>query len=186
MLIWKSSEEAAAHMHAVSNKQVAVIALVSVLISAGLSFGSAELASRRSAQTATNTIERQLSVETDRSKAEFLREQRQILYSQIIADERELAEVENQNEDWSNDKERLTANNNIQRQFNQLTRHAPTVGIIASREVGEQFAKLIDIRWQMIERVRLNEGPDMRTLREQQEQILNEFYRAARRDMGAE
>jgi hypothetical protein len=183
--IWKTPEEAAARMHVVSNRQVALIALAGVLVSAGLSFGSAELVSRRTTESATATIERQLNGETERSRAEFLRGQRQILYSQIIADERKLVEVEDQNEEWSNNRELLIAQSNIQRQFNQLKGHAPTVEIIASKEVGEQFAKLIDIRGQMIEQMRQGGGADMGPMRQQQDEVLSAFYRAARKDMGA-
>jgi hypothetical protein len=199
--IWNSSDEAAAHLHAVTNKQVAWIALVGVLISAAVSFGSAELASRRSADSATAAIEKQVNGETDRSKAEFLRGQRQVLYSNIMSDESLLWEAEQRLSDivygtrkpgWR--EEFALERKRIEQLAITLDKNTPTAEVIASDDARRTLAALIEthgeLRYSMTYDITPKFGdppkPKNHTdvLKERQAN-LNAFFLAARKDMGA-
>jgi hypothetical protein len=196
--IWKTSEEAAAHMHTVSNKQVAFIALLGVLVSAALSFGSAEMASRRSAQSASETIKQQMNGETDRSKAEFLRGQRQVLYSKIIADEREI---------WEAEQAALYARNSgeepksLDKALNTMrsafAADLASAEIIASPTVRSHVTELYYIHWEALDhlgapllhyelRLVRDDMPAMAEINSKRRLALKAFYETARKDMGSE
>jgi hypothetical protein len=197
-------------MHTVSNKQVAVIALIGVLVTAAASFWSAELGSRRSSQSATATIERQLNGESDRSKAEFLRGQRQEVYGWIVTDERELTALE---EDMYNDitsstrrkAERAARGSRsdfldpFNKRLEKYKRNGPVIEIMASPAVRDTYSALISSRDTLhlqlygLLQCRADAACDMnvkekeysdsyRYIEEQRTQLVS----AARRDMEAE
>ena len=73
-------------------------------------------------------------------------------------------------------------------QYRQLEMHTPTTEIIASDEAGDQLAKLVDIHNRRIVGMLRAKTIDRKepSLREQRELTLSAFFRAARKDMGAE
>jgi hypothetical protein len=73
---------------------VAIIGLIGVLISAAFSVLTGVVTARLAGSSAANVTAQQLAGETDKSRAEFLRGQRQILYSKIVADENEIFNAE--------------------------------------------------------------------------------------------
>jgi hypothetical protein len=76
---------ASARIGAVSAKQAALIGLVGVLLSALLSVLAGVVSARIAGQEAARTTAVQLSGETERSRAEFLRGQRRVLYTRVVS-----------------------------------------------------------------------------------------------------
>jgi hypothetical protein len=78
-------EERSAHLHAISTRQAALIGLVGVLVAAFLSVLAAVISARLAGEAAARTTALQLSGETARSRAEFLRGERRVLYARVVA-----------------------------------------------------------------------------------------------------
>ena len=119
-----------AEVSAQSTKHAAWVASGAAILAAIIAFGGTWWSTERAAKAASDTVTQQVSGEPDKSRAEFLRGQRQALYSRIIADERKLFEMENGAE-WSNYKEREKFDR-IKVQLAQLQTHTPTAEIVAS------------------------------------------------------
>jgi len=175
-----------AEISARSTKHAAWVAAGAAILAAILALGGTLWGSHMAADSASRTVAQQVSGETEKSRAEFLRGQRQVLYSQIIADERKLFDMENDAE-WRNYKERSRAVEKMRLQYRQLEMRTPTTEIIASGEAGDQLAKLVDIHnKRIVGMVRPRAVPPQQDLRDQRELTLSAFFRAARKDMGAE
>jgi hypothetical protein len=136
-------EEAAAHIAGQATKRAAVITLVGVLVSVVLSTGASIFISDRTADSAANTMQQQLSGETDRSRAEFLRGKRQVLYSTIVAHE---IAIHNAEEKLVNDIVKTRRHNistdSLWEQYAKLERDEPPSEIIASPPARAQLAAL--------------------------------------------
>jgi len=78
-------EERSAHLHAISTRQAALIGLVGVLLAAALSVLAGVISARLAGEAAARTTALQLSGETERSRAEFLRGQRRVLYARVVS-----------------------------------------------------------------------------------------------------
>src|SRR5215213_6481719 len=85
-----SPEERSAHLAAISTKQAALIGLVGVLLAAVLSVVAGVISAHLTGQAAARTTALELSGETERSKAEFLRGQRRELYVRVASHVRTL------------------------------------------------------------------------------------------------
>ena len=137
-----------AEVSAQSTKHAAWVASGAAILAAIIAFGGTWWSTERAAKAASDTVTQQVSGETDKSRAEFLRGQRQALYSRIIADERKLSK-------W-----RMARSGRIIRsgkkfdrikvQLAQLQTHTPTAEIVASPAAGEQLANLIDVHLRII------------------------------------
>src|SRR5688572_22972466 len=77
-----------------STKHAAWVAAGAAILAAVIAFSGALWSAKVAAKAASDTVTRQVSGETEKSKAEFLRGQRQVLYSNIIAHERALRAAE--------------------------------------------------------------------------------------------
>jgi hypothetical protein len=69
---------------ALSTKQAAIIGAIAALLSSALTIPTTLIAASRAGDTALQTTMTQLSGETEKSRAEFLRSQRQRLYISVI------------------------------------------------------------------------------------------------------
>lgn len=78
----------------VSAKQVAIIGAIAGLLSAAISVPTSIWNTNRTSETATHNVELQVASETQKSKAEFLRGKRQILYVQLAIDADALLKAE--------------------------------------------------------------------------------------------
>jgi hypothetical protein len=83
----------AANISAVSNKQVAFIGAITALISAAITIPVAWVSSHSAADSAIKTTTTQITGETERSRAEFLRGQRQSAYGLFLTDYHTLANM---------------------------------------------------------------------------------------------
>jgi hypothetical protein len=121
----------------------AVLALGGTWWSAQLSARSSDEAARLAAEAAVKGVTIQLSGETEKSRAEFLREQRRVLYSTIIAHEIGIRKAEKKLVD---DIERTRRHNistdSLWAQYAKLERDEPPAEIIASPPVRAQLAAL--------------------------------------------
>jgi hypothetical protein len=70
--------------NSVSTKQAAYIGLVGVLLSAILSIVAGLISAKLAGDAAANTVAQQQSGESERSRAEFLRGQQQVLYASLV------------------------------------------------------------------------------------------------------
>jgi hypothetical protein len=78
-------EERSAHLTAISTRQAALIGLVGVLLAAVISVVAGVISARIAGEEAAKTTASQLSGETERSRAEFLRGQRRVLYARVVS-----------------------------------------------------------------------------------------------------
>lgn len=88
-----STHERVARIGAVSTRTAAIIGVAGVLLSAGFSFASGLVSAHISSQSSVNAVAKQLSGETDRSRAEFTRSQRQVAYLSVVDDQQSLSEL---------------------------------------------------------------------------------------------
>jgi hypothetical protein len=79
-----------AEISARSTKHAAWVAAGAALLAAVLALGGSWLSAERAAESARQTTITELSGETERSRAEFLREQQKDLYTEVITDLRQL------------------------------------------------------------------------------------------------
>jgi hypothetical protein len=192
----KTPEEAAAHIAGQATKRAAVITLVGVLVSVVLSTGASIFISDRTADSAANTMQQQLSGETNRSRAEFLRGKRQVLYSTIVAHEVGISEAEHK---LVNDIEKTRRHNlstdRLWAQYAKLERDEPPAKIVASPPARAQLAaltatqnsarshfKLMSLKGEVDE-----DSMDWTSRYEdKREKAFDAFCQAARKDMGSE
>jgi hypothetical protein len=139
----KTPEEAAAHIAGQATKRAAVITLVGVLVSVVLSTGASIFISDRTADSAANTMQQQLSGETDRSRAEFLRGKRQVLYSTIVAHETAIRNAEDKLvADIVRTRRHNISTDSLWAQYAKLERDEPPAKIVASPPVRAQLEAL--------------------------------------------
>ena len=132
-----------AEISARSTKHAAWVAAAAAMLAALLAFGG----SVWSAHTAAKNVRTQLSGETEKSRAEFLRGQRQTLYTKIIVDETALKQAESETYRYlifSNPKARpqWTATIDLIAAFKADNR--ASVEIMASEYFRSCFLKLIE------------------------------------------
>jgi hypothetical protein len=194
--ISKTPEEAAAHIAGQATKRAAVITLVGVLVSVVLSTGASIFISDRTADSAANTMQQQLSGETDRSRAEFLRGQRQVLYSTIVAHEVGIREAEHK---LANDIVKTRRHNlstdRLWSQYAKLERDEPPAKIVASPPARAQLAaltatqnsarahfKLMSLKGEVDE----DAADWISKYEDKRQKAFDAFCQAARKDMGSE
>jgi hypothetical protein len=139
------STKHAAWLAAASAILAAVLALVGTFWSAHRSSTASERAAATAADAAVKAVSVQLSGETDRSRAEFLRGQRRVLYSTIIAHETEIREAERKLAKDIEDAPRPGVSvDRLWAQYANLNRDRPPAEIIASPSARAQLAALTD------------------------------------------
>ncbi len=139
----KTPEEAAAQIAGQATKRAAVITLVGVLVSVVLSTGASIFISDRTADSAASTMQQQLSGETDRSRAEFLRGKRQVFYSTIVSHEIAIGKAEKKLVDEIVKTRRHNISTDpLWAQYVKLERDEPPAKIIASPDTRAQLAAL--------------------------------------------
>jgi len=79
-----------AHHAAVSTRQAALIGAVAVILSALIAIAASYISASLASTSTLRAASLQVSGENDRSRAEFLRGQRQVLYAQVLDHERAL------------------------------------------------------------------------------------------------
>jgi hypothetical protein len=89
-----SSAKHAAWVAAATSIVAALASVVSIIWSGQLSAQATDRAAQRTADATVRTVALELSGETDKSRAEFLRSQRQKLYGEVISHELQLRERE--------------------------------------------------------------------------------------------
>jgi hypothetical protein len=174
----------------------AVLALVGTFWSAHRSSTASERAAATAAAAAVKAVSVQLSGETDRSRAEFLRGQRQRLYSTIVAHEIGIHEAENKLvKDIEQTRQHNISTNPLWTQYAKLERDEPSAEIIASPPARAQLAaltktqnsarahfKLMSLKGEVDEAAMdwISRYQDKR------QKEFDAFCQAARRDMGSE
>jgi hypothetical protein len=74
----------------------AVIGVAGIIIGGFMSAGASDRAAEKTANSTLESVKVQLAGETDKSRAEFLRTQQQVLYSKVITAEQALRDAEGQ------------------------------------------------------------------------------------------
>jgi hypothetical protein len=150
----------AAERSARAVKFAAWVAAGAALLSAAAAAGGTYWSADRAAKSASETVTLQLSGETDRSRAEFLRGKRQMLYVWVITDERELNSLEvdsyNKIKGYTRLEGKKAAKVSEARfldPFNlkqeNMDKNLSSIVVIGSKEVREAYPKLSESRQKM-------------------------------------
>jgi hypothetical protein len=176
-------------------------------LAALLALGGTYWSGERAAKAASETVTKQLFGETEKSRAEFLRGQRQVLYSRIIGHERQVLEAEGEvglsnpsHPDCDldpNDCPRPEIRKKLSKAYSSLATlesDVPESEIIASAEVRGHIKHLIEIHHQILYRLYIDHGgvrvgsgpPSFTELNAERSASLEALYVRARKEMGAE
>jgi hypothetical protein len=185
-----------------SARQVALIGLASVLISAVFSILTGVVTANLAGASAAKVTTQQLSGETEKSRAEFLRGQRQALYGKIIADQRRLRDSESAMKDYlsappkqSTDEDASNKLKNTTSLLYAFSDDVATAEILASEDVRQEVRKLRETHNKICADLGrlISRGPDANDLRKELGELENKrvetvraLYQSARKDMGAE
>jgi hypothetical protein len=146
-----------AEISARSTKHAAWVAAGAAILAAILSIGGAYWSAERAARSASETVSKQVSGETEKSRAEFLRAKRQELYSKVIADEGELSQMENEilKKAYENSQAKVKPAppkslddflRPLDSKRKSLERDRSVIDILASDGVRDAYSKLVDLR----------------------------------------
>jgi hypothetical protein len=185
-----------AEISARSTKHAAWVAAGAAILAAILAFGVTWWSAEKAADSTAETVATQLSGETEKSRAEFLRGQRQVLYSTAITHERELYRAEFETDDAMGEAEVSRLFKRVLELKSKLDQDAATAEIIASEPVREQL-RLLSLQHGKIRGI-MQGGIESRyrgtesyndarlKLNEERWKIVDAFYLAARKDMVSE
>lgn len=85
-----------ARLSAVSGRQIAIIGAIAGIVSALVAVPVTIWSTNAAGQNAIETVRTQLAGETEKSRAEFLRERRRVLYSDVVTAEKVLQDTEDE------------------------------------------------------------------------------------------
>jgi hypothetical protein len=151
---------------------------------------------KSAADSAFKAVSVQLSGETEKSRAEFLREQRRILYSTIIAHEIGIREAERKLvDDIGRTRRHNISTDRLWAQYAKLEQDVPPAEIIASPPARAQLAaltgtqnsarahfKLMSLKGEVHE----DSADWTGRYEDQRQKSFHAFCQAARKDMGSE
>jgi hypothetical protein len=185
-----------------SARQVALIGLAGVLVSAVFSILTGLVTANLAGASAARVTSQQLSGETEKSRAEFLRGQRQVLYSKIIADQRRLRDSETAMKTYlsappkqSTDEDVSNNMKNTRSLLYVFFDDVAVAEIVASEDVTQEVRKLRGTHTEICDDLDLliSQGPDANDLRNRlgglekiRVETIRALYKSARKDMGAE
>jgi hypothetical protein len=135
-----------AEISARSTKHAAWVAAAAAILAAVLALGGTWWSGQTAAKSALETVERQTSAETEKSKAEFLRGQRQALYNSAFLREQTLFDIE---EDWAHailEQHKALGDEKSKAwytTYNALRADTSSMAIIASMEAYQAFVDLM-------------------------------------------
>jgi hypothetical protein len=200
-----------AEISARSTKYAAWVAAGAAILAAALalwgtwwSADASDRAARTAADAAVKAVSIQLSGETEKSRAEFLRDQRRILYSTIIADEIKLREAEQKRDhDIVNSAGsralpvpvRIKPMSPVAKQLSKLNQDKPSAEIIASPPVRARLATLYEVHQNIVTILTFmstrgsksdSDYARLLQLEGEREKAVDAFCQAARSDMGSE
>jgi hypothetical protein len=175
----------------------ALLALGGTLWSAHLSAKASDKAAQTAADAAVKTVSVQLSGETEKSRAEFLRGQRITLYSTIIADDIALHEAERHTytELMKTPKsKKIKSIDRVNKQLAKLNQDRPTAEIIASLPVRNALAALYEVHGREAAQLTLMSFRDRKSgdpekfsaIELDRQRSFDNFCEVARKDMGSE
>jgi hypothetical protein len=140
---------------AIASIIAALIAVGGVIWSSQESSEASERAARMAADTAVKTVNTQLSGETERSRAEFLRGQQQVIYSKAIEAEQVLTTTEIQQvvaiRDYELSGWRNPGYKKLEEDYTRWHNYGASIYIIGSTEVGDAFNKQDEHHYQFLE-----------------------------------
>jgi hypothetical protein len=204
-----SPSPTSAEISARSTKHAAWVAAGAAILAAVLALGGTWWSAKTASDAAVEAVSVQLSGETEKSRAEFLREQRRVLYSTIIAHEIELREAEEQRlndiPDPADPQFRRRSQRDrikfaseamvpVREKLAKLEQDRPSAEIIASPTVREHLKKLYVTHVRIVHSIaRMSvlgaldpEYDKLSRYDEDRAEAFDAFAEAARKDMGAE
>jgi hypothetical protein len=181
---------------------VALIGLAGVLISAVFSILTGVVTANLAGNSAARVAAQQLSGETEKSRSEFLRGQRQALYGKIITDQRRLRDSETAMKNYlsappqqSTDEDASNKLKDTKSLLYAFWDDVATAEILASEDVRQEVRSLRDTHNETcddLERL-ISRGSDANDLRKKLDELegkrmetVRALYQSARKDMGSE
>jgi hypothetical protein len=187
-----------AEINALSTKHAAWVAAGAAILAAVIAFGGTWWSAGVAAKAASETVTKQLSGETEKSRAEFLRGQRQILYAKIVVAEAAVKRGQDQTFDATFENipkvriQNYLATRELQGKFE--TDYLGSAEIIASEDFKSCYFRLIfnneDAARQASSFIfgtpqrRKQAQAKFSEIYNEREANLLKLYEAARRDMG--
>jgi hypothetical protein len=182
-----------AEISARSTKHAAWVAAGAAILAAILALGGTLWGSHMAAESASKTVAQQVSGETEKSRAEFLRGQRQVLYSTIVAHEIGIRKAEKKVvEDIEKTRRHNISTNPLWAQYAKLERDKPPAEIIASPPARAQLGALTDNENSAKSHFKLMSLKGevnqewIWKYEDKRQKSFDAFCQAARKDMGSE
>jgi hypothetical protein len=135
-----------------TTRNAALVAAVAAILAAALALVGTLWSARVAAQAAIDSVSQQLSGETERSRAEFLRGQRQVMYTKMVKDESDLIAVElsyaNSVDDIMEEGKSAadldTSSDQFDRYFNTVQVNEYSLQLIGSPEMRDAYGRIVN------------------------------------------